>query len=322
MGEFNILPKVGKNKVTEVYVVGQLFVDLFELSELPDMALSNRQGYKSDDERYVEVIRYVQNELLPDITDKRSRYATLKKNNEKQIQLKHQKDEEQKLKISIDNFKANTVKGICSKLLEGVNLSSEALSNIVENTLNENLPNLGVKSKIDRTKKKILISQTKEDKAVSDLVYHFLCYNGVPEADILYSNCDYEISRIPEGMPIFDYLRDFFVNSYSDQKIYVIFITSEHIIGSFGTMAEIGAAWITRADHKIINIGDFRPEKPLDDVTTWQNTIVDKSGNISMDSINQDLFCIKIEKVCESLGYKHRSREENMALLKTLILTK
>lgn len=65
MGEFNILPLVGKNKMTEVYVVGQLHVDLFELTELPDMALSNRQGYKSDDLRYQVVLEYVRNELLP-----------------------------------------------------------------------------------------------------------------------------------------------------------------------------------------------------------------------------------------------------------------
>ena len=52
MGEFNILPIVGQNKLNEVYVVGELHIDLFELSELPDMALSNRQGYKSDDPRY------------------------------------------------------------------------------------------------------------------------------------------------------------------------------------------------------------------------------------------------------------------------------
>ena len=52
MGEFNVLPLVGQNKMNESYVVGQLHIDLFELTELPDMALSNRQGYKSDDARY------------------------------------------------------------------------------------------------------------------------------------------------------------------------------------------------------------------------------------------------------------------------------
>lgn len=65
------MPIVGQNKLNEVYVVGQLYVDLFELSELPDMALSNRQGYKSDDPRYEAVIRYVRNTLLPDILRKR-----------------------------------------------------------------------------------------------------------------------------------------------------------------------------------------------------------------------------------------------------------
>ncbi len=41
MGEFNILPIVGQNKLNEVYVVCQLFVDVFEKSELPDMALTS-----------------------------------------------------------------------------------------------------------------------------------------------------------------------------------------------------------------------------------------------------------------------------------------
>ena len=62
MGEFNILPIVGANRLNESYVVGQLYIDLFELSELPDMALSNRQGYKSDDIRYIKVIEYVKDE--------------------------------------------------------------------------------------------------------------------------------------------------------------------------------------------------------------------------------------------------------------------
>lgn len=79
LGEFNILPTVGQNKLNEVYVVGQLYIDLFELSELPDMALSNRQGYKSDDPRYEAVITYVRDALLPDILNKRVQYANLKK---------------------------------------------------------------------------------------------------------------------------------------------------------------------------------------------------------------------------------------------------
>ena len=99
----------------------------------------------------------------------------------------------------------------------------------------------------------------------------------------------------------------------------MFFVTSEHIKGSFGTMAEIGAAWITKADHKIINIEDFRPEKPLDDSVTWQNSSVDVDGHISMDRINADLFCSKIEDVCRKLGYTPKDRATNMTYLKSQV---
>ena len=154
---------------------------------------------------------------------------------------------------------------------------------------------------------------------MSDLVYHFLLFNGIPADDIIYSNCDDEKSRIPHDAAIYDYLRDFFVNSYSDEKIYVIFVTSEHIKGSFGAMSEVGAAWITRADHKIINIKDFRPEKPLDDSRTWQNTSVSKNSNISMDRLNADLFCSMMEDASSKLGYSPNDRKTNMQHLSSMI---
>jgi histidine kinase/DNA gyrase B/HSP90-like ATPase len=44
MGEFNILPLVGQNKMGEAYVIGQFHIDLFELSELPDMAIEQSTG--------------------------------------------------------------------------------------------------------------------------------------------------------------------------------------------------------------------------------------------------------------------------------------
>lgn len=320
MGEFNILPKVGKNALNESYIVGQLYVDLFELTELPDMALSNRQGYKSDDPRYIKVIDYVRKALLPEILNKRVLYATLKNADSKKKQLADERKNEDKLKRSVDNFKRKASESIAIKFEGSTDkFDSKAIKDIVDDAINNNVPEFGIKKKVDAAKKKILISQTRKDKDMSDLIYNFLIYNGVPAKEILYSNCDYEISRIPEDVPIFDYLRDFFVNSYSDQKIYVFFVTSENIKGSFGTMAEIGAAWITKADHKIINIKDFRPEKPLNDAVTWQNSSLDTDGHISMDKINADLFCLKIEDVCKKLGYTPKDRATNMTYLKSQV---
>ena len=87
MGEFNILPFVGQNKLPEVYVVGQLHVDIFELTELPDIALSNRQGYKSDDPRYQAVLDYVRKTLLPDILKMRDSFVSLGKKKKEEAKL-------------------------------------------------------------------------------------------------------------------------------------------------------------------------------------------------------------------------------------------
>lgn len=175
MGEFNILPIVGQNKLNEVYVVGQLHVDLFELSELPDMALSNRQGYKSDDPRYEAVINYVRNTLLPDILRKREFFTDLTKAQKKKEATESQKKNEEELKKLINNFRLNASKLAAENIQKiGVNAPQDVIEKVISDTINDNAPDLGIKSLIDSQKKKILISQTYPDKALADIVYKML----------------------------------------------------------------------------------------------------------------------------------------------------
>ena len=96
--------------------------------------------------------------------------------------------------------------------------------------------------------------------------------------------------------------------------------TSNNTKQSWGAITEIGAAWITKKDHKIFNIYPFRPEHPLDDESVWQSTNRDENGNLSMDRVNADILCVKIEDVCRNLGYGVQSRENNMKHLRTLVL--
>lgn len=67
-----------------------------------------------------------------------------------------------------------------------------------------------------------------------------LIFNNVPPDDILYTNCDDEVCRVPEGRGVYDYLREFFVESYSTQKIFVLFVTSENTKVSWGAITEVG----------------------------------------------------------------------------------
>jgi hypothetical protein len=321
MGEFNILPIVGQNKLNEVYVVGQLHVDLFELTELPDMALSNRQGYKSDDPRYEAVRGYVRNELLAEVLRRRETYTDLVNFEKKKQKEKVQREAEARLRASVDAFRKKASKEAASALAKmGVKVSREAMEKAISESINANSPDLGLKAAVDSQKKKILISQTYPDKSFADIIYQMLAFNNIAPDDILYTNCDDEVCRVPEGRQVYDYLREFFVESYSTQKIFVLFVTSENTKISWGAITEVGASWITKIDHKIFNIHPFRPEHPLNDEVQWQSTNREtSSGDLWMIPLNADIFCQKIEAVCDALDYKKRTRAQNMAHLGTLV---
>jgi hypothetical protein len=322
MGEFNILPVVGQNKLSEVYVVGQLHVDLFELTELPDMALSNRQGYKSDDPRYEAVREYVRSELLAEILKKRETFTDIVNAERKRQKDEAQRNDEARLKAAVDVFrKRASEEAVDSLVALGVNASREDMEAAISKSINVNSPDLGLKAAVDSQKKRILISQTYPDKAFADIIYQMLLFNNVPSDDILYTNCDDEVCRVPEGRGVYDYLREFFVESYSTQKIFVLFVTSENTKVSWGAITEVGASWITKVDHKIFNIHPFRPEHPLNDEVQWQSTnrTEPKKGELWMLKLNADIFCQKIEAVCNALHYDKRTRAQNIAHLGTLV---
>lgn len=321
MGEFNILPIVGANRLNESYVVGQLYIDLFELSELPDMALSNRQGYKTDDPRYIKVIDYVKNELLPSIIAKRVAYAKAKKDQEEKEKIKKQEEEELTFKRKVDDFRESTSNQVAQAIVgKGVSYSEKEVYDAVESAINANSSLLGLKPRIDQQKKKLFISHTGRDKDIGDVLYNMLVFNNVPPIDIIYTSCDDEISRVPQGMNIYEYLRKFFVDSVSDKKMYVLFVTSDNTKTAWGAMVEIGASWITRVDHKIFNINNFRPEHPLNDEAMWNTIQRDEDGRLSMTKLNCDDFCSKIEQICDVIGYSHKSRNENKEKLSSLII--
>ena len=314
LGEFNILPLVGQNKLYEVYIVGQLHIDLFEETSLSDMSLSNRQGYKTDDPRYELAIEYVRDCLLPELQHARDVFVGLKKKESDQQKWDEKKKREQEFKENVQRFRADTSKTVADKLSGAAGLSHDAIQKIVLDEINVGSKQLGLKPTIDQQKKKILISHTKKDKDLADIVYCMLLFNGVPARDILYTNCDDEVARIPENADIYDYLRDFFVDSISAQKIYVVYVTSEDMGKSWGAVSEVGAGWITAVNHKIFNLGSFCPGHPLENAKTWMQS-KRSENDIYVDTVNYDVFCQKIEAICRELGYPHKNRSDNKTKL-------
>lgn len=314
MGEFNILPFVSINRLNEVYIRGQLHVDLFELTELPDMALSNRQGYRGDDPRYQAVLECVRTRLMPRVLTQRQKWTEA--NNRQKDEEKRQRklEDEKKFRTAVENFREDTASEVAEQLVKEHALSPALIvpiQNMVDALINKNSPKLGIKKRIDSQKKKILISHTEADKALSDAIFEMLRFNGVPDDDIIYTHGN-DRTMVPLDRGIFDYLREFFVDSYSTQKLCVLFVTSKKAAHSWGVPLEMGAAWITQMGHYIFNVDDFRPQAPLDDRRQWHQSFFDANRYPSMNDLNANLFCQIIEHVCKHLGYPYKSRDKNL----------
>ncbi|EHE6926400.1 ATP-binding protein [Vibrio cholerae] len=311
LGEFNILKSLDSHEALSVYYVGQLYIELFEETSLPDMALSNRQGYKDNDERYVKVMNYIKDELLPSLNRLRLKYSKFKKSQDQENDNKNKKLKEKQLVEQIKDFKVN-ISSTLEKKLKNIQLSNvEEIIELTSKAINQSMPNLNLKTTVEKNKKKLLISQTKNDKNVADLIYDLLVFSGIPPEDILYSNSDNEQSSLPIKVDIFDYLRDFFVDSYSAQKIYVVYVTSEKMKDRWGVLSEVGAGWITKSDHDIFNINGFIPEKPLNTNETWANIEFDREKNIiRIDKSNLNVVANKLIYICNVLNYKPTSKDD------------
>lgn len=319
LGEYNVIPAVGRNYLQEVYLVGQLHVDLFEETELPDMALSNRQGYKTEDERYRVVIDYIRKKLLPQIIEMRVVYASQVKAQREKAKYQQRLRDEEKLREKFEEYKSKAAAGVAKELESTLHEKMPSdTKETIEKQMEKLSPLVGLKKKVDAQKKKILISHTGADKALADVIYKMLSFNDVPDSDIIYTNSDSEDCWIPGGANIFDYLRNFFVDSISDKKIFVIYVTSDDMSKSWNAVSEVGAGWITQSQHRVFNVHDHSPQQPLNVGIQWHTS--KKTGtDISMNAVACGKFAVCIMDICRQIGYTPKSKTENLKELKKLV---
>lgn len=319
LGEFNILPIIGKNRMNEVYVVGQLHIDLFEETELPDMALSNRQGYKTEDLRY-QILLEKADEILSRALSLRNKYSDLNRGKRNSLALEKQKEKDRILANAIENYK-NNFKQSLTKNIKNIaknEVSENIIQKIADETNKETMDLLEIKNEADEKRKKILLSQTEDDKSFSNVIYEMLLFNDIPPQAIIYSHSENIDSRLPLRTNIYDFLRSLFVETYSKEKLYVIYVTSKNMHDSWGCHMEVGAGWIVRNEYSIFNCGDYMPKEPLYNGAVFQSSSLTPEGRVSMDKGNAAVFVDFIIHICNFLGYKSKTSEENLERLSRL----
>ena len=294
LGEYDILPKIKNNRNSEAYIIGELYVDIFEEDGLADMAISNRRGYEENDPRYIEVVK-IAKKLLGYIVNAKDTVSKRAKQDEKEAE-----NEEIKKKF----WEKSQTRMILEEKLD----DEEKKAVEAENLQFTRAVNSG------KMTKKIFISHRETHKLYGQFIVDVLEEYGVDVKSTIIFTGDRRLG-VPQGKDIYDYLKACFRDD-----LMVIFLFSKAFYDSNICISEAGAAWATNQNclNVIIDIDFGDVERPsnnaLSSVKLYQirteeqmitlkeffETIITEGLHIEYDS---ERLTASLEKVLSNIKY-------------------
>lgn len=236
--EIKLDRRVLKQLGSQLYVIGELYVDIFEQDGLADMAISNRRGYEENDPRYIEVIK-IAKRLLGYIVG------------QKDIVSKRRKEDDQR--IEDEKIKKKFWENPQTREILELRLN-DAEKQVVQE---ENLQFTRAVNNGKQTKK-IFISHKEVHKLYGQFIVDVLETYGVDVVSTIIFTGDRRLG-VPQGKDIYDYLKDCF-----REDLMVIFLFSKAFYDSNICISEAGAAWATNQNcmNVVIDISFSDIEKP------------------------------------------------------------
>lgn len=240
IGEFDILPKTQTNRIADAYVIGEVYVDVFEDDDLADMAISNRRGYDETDQRYVQLIR-----IVTDVVS----FITRRKEH-----INKQKKKDSELKG------ANSIKSrFTSQSSKTQQAIKEKFSPAEQKDFQEELFQFGRAINLSNGTKRIFISHKAECAMFGKFLVRCFELIGLNVQESIIFTSMPELG-VPYDQDIYDYLKDCFRDD-----LYVIFLFSRSFYNSNVCIAETGAAWATNQKYSnvVIDMGFGGIDKPI-----------------------------------------------------------
>jgi len=239
IGEYDVLPKVKTDRISDAYVIGEIHADVFEDDRLVDMAISNRRGYEETDERYKSLMEDLKS-LIWFIAQRKAEVQKLRNDDAK-------KEEADKIK---KEFAGKT---------QTINILKKKLDESERDIVADEIFQFMRAARLAQSTKRILISHDGDNKEYGFFILRIFELLGLDvESNFIFTS--YSATNVPHAQDIYDYLKDRF-----REDIYVIFLFSRRFYDSNVCIAETGAAWATNKAHSIIVIDiDFKDvDKPI-----------------------------------------------------------
>lgn len=230
LGQFDILPDISTDRMGEAYVVGQFFVELLEETQLPDIAASNRQGYKEDDPRFKKTLELIRKTALRPILELKAE-ATREKNYLRDLEKAN------KAKESKEAFDRSIREVVEHPDFKKVIHDSQPVRQALEKAWE-------LKDTLKDTYKKIMISHSSDEKPVIDVLERVLHYCGFEKDEIIYSSSNHYESSFEVYTDIYNYLKEFFVNTTLKTDLCVIYVLNQSFVAKWDPVLEAGAGWV------------------------------------------------------------------------------
>ncbi len=285
----NFLNVINNTQAFVNYIEGEIHFDVLDEDDLPDIATSNRQSLDEHDPRVlllVEIIKKVVSNLINKRTDLTE-------------QIKNQ--QENLLTKQNDNAKKQFTREVESEVenFEGLTKSQKStLTTIVSNKIRGDV--------VPKSDYIVFISHSREDKIITDFIYHILKYKGAKDSEFFYTSRDDNVEQYGNLESLAVQIKQ---NILKD-NVLLLYLTSKSYKASEFCMFEGGAGWATRSVGEYIALSLTYPEMPQFITNGKLEFCFEKNKDIPLDRPTY-LFVIKmLNNVIRHLNAGRRSNAE------------
>lgn len=277
----NFLNVINNTQAFVNYIEGEIHFDILDEDDLPDIATSNRQGLDEHDKR-VQLLVDIVRKIVQKLISKRTALAEKIKNEQSKL-----------LNRQNDNAKKQFVKEVESEVSSFENLTTSeknSLTTIVSNKIKGD-----VSPKSDYL---IFISHSREDKCITDFIYHVLKYKGAKDNEFFYTSREDNVDQYQNTESLATQIK----NNIVRDNVLLLYLTSDSYKKSEFCMFEGGAGWATKSvgDYYVLSL--TYPEIPKFITNGKLEFTFEKNKDIPLDRPTYMFVLRMLNKLIEHLN--------------------
>lgn len=157
-----------------------------------------------------------------------------------------------------------------------------------------------------------MISHSSDDKPVIDELERVLHFCGFEKEEILYSSSNYYESGFEAYTDIYDYLKNFFVNTTRKTDLCVIYILNQGFVEKWDPVLEAGAGWVLNSTWYPMYTDTFSSVR-----RPFPGTAYTPKLNFDMDEKQSRTLAGAIYRISQHAGKLEQTEETIFQFIKT-----